>query len=226
MNVPRTIRLKASYWRAAAAAASPARCGTRPHLPCLRTAAGLVRLAASPVRAAARQNGRSVTPCGRRPNGVGRPGLRPSQEPDVNDDEIRRRFDGRPTVELRLGHAPAQLRSQVERVANALGYRHLAAHNLGPGGCLLVFGRDDNPVARQRAAETQQRLCAGGALLDAVGSPSPPPPGPPPAARPEHQLRGPVRPPSEPPPPPPLAPEPQPKSPPPPSYPPRPGSPP
>ncbi|MER6348071.1 hypothetical protein ACWC10_04340 [Streptomyces sp. NPDC001595] len=121
----------------------------------------------------------------------------------VTDDEIRARFDGRGRVELLPGHADAARRRRVDEIADALGYRPLAVHNLGLAGVRLDYARDDDPLARRRAEQSIARLRAGVPLLPVPASPPPPPPPPPPVA-PEPRPRRP-RPSSTQPPPPPSA---------------------
>ncbi|MFJ9819865.1 hypothetical protein ACIRU3_32295 [Streptomyces sp. NPDC101151] len=88
----------------------------------------------------------------------------------------------------------------------ALGYQLLSSHRIRRWVLLLVFRRDDDPLARRRAGQTIERLRAGGpVLVDRELPQPPPPPAPappltprPPAPRPRRSM--------EPQPPPPLGP--------------------
>lgn len=150
--------------------------------------------------------------------------LTPGERSQVEDDEIRARFDGRPRVELTPGRITAAKQRRADEIAHALGYRLSAVHSLWPAGVQLVFERDDEPQACRRRELTIARLRADGPLLTGIEPPPPPPPGPPPQAPAHPRPRRSSRPPAEPPPPP-AAPA-RPRVPPPPPFPPPPPPPP
>ncbi|MFI8238825.1 hypothetical protein ACIF83_16395 [Streptomyces sp. NPDC085866] len=97
----------------------------------------------------------------------------------MRDEEIVAHFDGRGRVHLRFGHVDAEKARRMVEIAHALGYRPLSTGTLGRGGIARYYERDDAPHARRRAAQTIERLRAGGPVLPEV-EPSPPPPPPPP----------------------------------------------
>ncbi|MFE4591537.1 hypothetical protein [Streptomyces laurentii] len=159
----------------------------------------------------------------------------------MDEDTVRVRFDGRAQVEIRLGRATNDDLSRVDEIAYAFGYRLLTRQKLTaavpgaipvivPAGFLLVYERDDGPLARRRNEMTIARLRAGGSLLPVVEPPPPPlPPPPPTAVAPQPPRRERFTYPSEPPPPPSSVPPPRsriPSCPPPPAYPPPPPPPP
>ncbi|MGW4996399.1 hypothetical protein ACWEP8_01940 [Streptomyces hydrogenans] len=124
----------------------------------------------------------------------------------MDDDEVRRRFDGAVRVELmfRRGYTTAR-RQRVEAIGHALGYRPLLSENTGWRGLRLVFARDEAPDARRRRELTIARLRTGGPVLPPLETLPPPPPLPPPPAAPQTRTTGPRTsgPPTAPPPPPP-----------------------
>lgn len=141
---------------------------------------------------------------------------------------MRACFDGHGRVELLPGRATASQQRRADEIAHALGYRRLAAQNLGRLGVRLVYERDDGPQARRRAELTIARLRAGGPMASVVEPPPPPPPAPPPPPQSQLRPRQTGRSPSAlPPPPPPLTASPaRPRVPPPPAFPPPPSAPP
>ncbi|MEV7536140.1 hypothetical protein [Streptomyces hydrogenans] len=125
----------------------------------------------------------------------------------MDDDEMRRRFDGAARVQLmfRRGYTSAS-KQRAEAIAHALGYRPVIAESAGWRGIRLTFARDEAPDARRRRELTIARLRSGGPVLPPTETPPPAPLPPPPAAPPTRTARPRAGgPPSAPPPPPPAA---------------------
>ncbi|MFE1268208.1 hypothetical protein [Streptomyces sp. NPDC058758] len=124
----------------------------------------------------------------------------------MDDDEMRRRFDGGSRVALTFTRRyTAATGQRAEAIGHALGYRLLAVENGGWYSVRLVFARDEAPDARRRRELTVARLRADGPLLPPLETPPPPPPLPPPPAAPPARATRPRTgglPPSPPPPPP------------------------
>ncbi|MFE6102644.1 hypothetical protein ACFVQ4_22075 [Streptomyces laurentii] len=151
----------------------------------------------------------------------------------MDEGKVRVRFDGRAQVEIRLGRVTGDDRSRADEIAHAFGYRFHSSAPIGspfPSGVLVLYERDDGPLARRRNELTIARLRAGGSLLPVVEPPPPPlPPPPPTVLAPPPPRRERFSYPSEPPPPPTSVPPPRPRVPsypPPPAYPPPPPPPP
>ncbi|MGW6559110.1 hypothetical protein [Streptomyces hydrogenans] len=124
----------------------------------------------------------------------------------MDDDEMRRRFDGAARVQLmfRRGYTSAS-KQRAEAIGHALGYRPVIAESAGWRGIRLTFARDEAPDARRRRELTIARLRSGGPVLPPMETPPPPAPLPPPPAAPPTRTARPRAggPPSAPPPPPP-----------------------
>ncbi|MGY3846930.1 hypothetical protein ACWV2X_17010 [Streptomyces hydrogenans] len=110
----------------------------------------------------------------------------------MDDDEMRRRFDGAARVQLmfRRGYTPAS-KQRAEAIGHALGYRPVIAESAGWRGIRLTFARDEAPDARRRRELTIARLRSGGPVLPPMETP--PPPAPLPRHRP-HRRREPLAP--------------------------------
>lgn len=105
-------------------------------------------------------------------------GIATLRGPLMRDDEIRSHFDGRGRVEVRLNVSALP---RAKEIAHALGYQLLSSGRIARWVHVLVFQRDDDPLARRRAEQTVERLRAGGPVLSDGELPAPPPPPPAPA---------------------------------------------
>lgn len=102
--------------------------------------------------------------------------------------EVLAQFDGRGRVEIVLRGLRVARAGRIQAIAHEMGYALHSREGLSNDVVRLHFIRDDNPLARRRAEETQARIAAGGPLLlpGGVRPPSPPPPPQPPPPLPPH----------------------------------------
>ncbi|MEU9972441.1 hypothetical protein [Streptomyces sp. NPDC051014] len=83
----------------------------------------------------------------------------------MKEAEIPGHFDGRGRVEFSLSGLEAGQADTISAIAFEFGYDLAATEVRSRSTMRLVFVRNDSPTARRRAAQTQDRLRAGGPLL-------------------------------------------------------------
>ncbi|MEV8091150.1 hypothetical protein [Streptomyces nigra] len=106
--------------------------------------------------------------------------------------EVLGHFDGRGRVEITLRGLRVARAGRVRAIAYELGYALRSRDVRSKNVVRLHFVRDDDPLARRRAEETQVRVAAGGPLLLPEGArrPGPPPPPQPPPPLPPYLRAG------------------------------------
>jgi len=95
----------------------------------------------------------------------------------MRDEEILARFDGRGGTEFLLGGFEALNSHMITAIASKCGYDLRATELPGKSAMRLIYVRNDAPLARRRAQQTQERLRAGGPLC-LCGKPPDRSPGP------------------------------------------------
>lgn len=93
----------------------------------------------------------------------------------MKDGEILARFDGRGRAAFSLGGFEASNSEVIAAIAYECGYDLEATERPSRISVRLIYVRNDSPPARRRAAQTRQRLRAGGPLLPVWGVPGPQP---------------------------------------------------
>jgi hypothetical protein len=93
----------------------------------------------------------------------------------MKDAEILATFDGRGRAEFLLGGFGGRHSDKITAIGYELGYDLQATEMPSKSTIRLIFVRNDSPLARQRAQQTQDRLRAGGPLLQTWAAPAAPP---------------------------------------------------
>ncbi|MGW2651534.1 hypothetical protein ACWC2T_43345 [Streptomyces sp. NPDC001393] len=83
----------------------------------------------------------------------------------MKDAEILAHFDGRGQAEFLLGGFEGRQSDQITAIGYELGYDLQTTEMPSKSTIRLIFVRNDSPTARLRAQQSQDRLRAGGPLL-------------------------------------------------------------
>lgn len=76
--------------------------------------------------------------------------------------EVLAQFDGRGRIEIVLRGFRVARAGRIQAIAQEMGYALHSREGRSNDVVRLHFIRDDNPLARRRAEETQARIAAGG----------------------------------------------------------------
>ncbi|MGW1052028.1 hypothetical protein [Streptomyces sp. NPDC002521] len=90
----------------------------------------------------------------------------------MKDAEILAHFDGRGQAEFLLGGFEGRQSDQITAIGYELGYDLQTTEMPSKSTIRLTFVRNDSPTARRRAQQSQDRLRAGGPLLQTWAAPA------------------------------------------------------